>query len=238
MNGEYKNEEDVIDLSVVFNVLLKNLPLLVIMMVLGAAAAFSYTKYMIPERYEAYATVIINNKTSETQQYISAGDLSSSKNLAELYSIIITSDTVLDKIMNDMGDETSYSELKGVKVETISESQVVRISMTSTNPEHAKEIVEKFVKYSKPVIMDKVDAASSVKELNDTVVANNGNPVSPNKKRNTLIGALAGFALAAAIVILKELLNTTLKTEADVKNALDVPLLGVVPKVDRKEFSK
>lgn len=238
MNGNYKNEEDVIDLSVLLGVLLKNLPLLIIMMVLGAAAAFSYTKYLVPERYEATATVIINNKTSDSQQYITAGDLSSSKNLAELYSIIITSDTVLDKIMNDMGDRTTYAELKSVRVETISESQVVKISMTSTDPKHAKEIVEKFVKYSKPVIMDKVDAAGSVKDLNDTVMSNNGNPVSPNKKKNTAIGAMAGFVLAAAIVILKELLNNTLKTEADVKNVLDIPLLGVVPMVDRKEFSK
>lgn len=238
MNGKYKNdEEDVIDLSVLFGVLLKNLPLLIIMMVLGAAAAFSYTKYLVPEKYEASATVIINNKSSDTQ-YVNQGDLSSAKNLAELYSIIIKSDTVLDKIMNDMGDSTSYGELKSVKVETMNETQVVKISMTSTDPEHAKEIVEKFVKYSKPVIMDKVDAAGSVKELNDAVLSNNGNPVSPNKNKNTMVGALGGLVLAAALVVLKELLNTTLKTEADVKNALDVPLLGVIPKIERKEFSK
>lgn len=238
MNGNYNNEEeDVIDLSVLFSVLFKNLPLLIIMMILGAAAAFSYTKYMIPEKYEATAQVIINNKSSDTQ-YVNQGDLSSAKNLAELYSIIIKSDTVLDKIMTDMGDRTTYSELKGVKVETMNDTQVVKISMTSTDPEKAKEIVEKFVKYSKPVIMDKVDAAGSVKELNDAVMSNNGNPVSPNKKKNTALGAGAGLLLAAAIVILKELLNTTLKTEADVKSALGVPLLGVVPKVDRKEFTK
>lgn len=238
MNGKYKNEqEDVIDLSIIFGVLLKNIPLLVIMMVLGAAAAFSYTKYLIPERYRAEATVIVNNKINDSQ-YISQGDLSSAKNLAELYSIIIKSDTVLDKIINDMGDRTSYSELRNsVSVTTVSETQVVTISMTSTNPEHAKEVVEKFVKYSKPVIMDKVDAGS-VKELNEAALANNGNPVSPNKKKNTMIGALGGLVLAAAIVILKELFNTTLKTEADVKSVLDVPLLGVIPKVDRKEFNK
>ncbi len=238
MNGKYKNEqEDVIDLSIIFGVLLKNIPLLVIMMVLGAAAAFSYTKYLIPERYRAEATVIVNNKINDSQ-YISQGDLSSAKNLAELYSIIIKSDTVLDKIINDMGDRTSYSELRNsVSVTTVSETQVVTISMTSTNPEHAKEVVEKFVKYSKPVIMDKVDAGS-VKELNEAALANNGNPVSPNKKKNTMIGAFGGLVLAAAIVILKELFNTTLKTEADVKSVLDVPLLGVIPKVDRKEFNK
>ena len=238
MNGKYKNEEeDVIDLSVIFGVLLKNLPLLIIMMVLGAAAAFSYTKYFIPEKYQATATVIVNNKTNDSQ-YISQGDITSAKNLAELYSIIIKSDTVLDKIINDMGEKTSYSELRNsVTVTTVSETQVVTISMTSTDPEHAKEIVEKFVKYSKPVIMDKVDAGS-VKELNEAALSNNGNPVSPNKKKNTMIGALGGLVLAAALVILKELLNTTLKTETDVKNALDVPLLGVIPKVDRKEFIK
>ena len=199
MNGKYKNEqEDLIDLSVIFGVLLKNIPLLVIMMVLGAAAAFSYTKYFIPEKYRAEATVIVNNKISDSQ-YISQGDLSSAKNLAELYSIIIKSDTVLDKIINDMGDRTSYSELRNsVSVTTVSETQVVTISMTSTNPEHAKEVVEKFVKYSKPVIMDKVDAGS-VKELNEAALANNGNPVSPNKKKNTMIGA---FGVLSPLVYL------------------------------------
>ena len=49
-------------------------------------------------------------------------------------------------------------------------------------------------------------------------------------------GFLLGFILAAAIVILKELLNTTLKTEADVTSTLGIPLLGVIPMVDRKEF--
>ena len=68
--------------------------------------------------------------------------------------------------------------------------------------------------------MDKVDAGS-VKELNEAALANNGNPVSPNKKKNTVIGALGGLVLAAAIVVLKELLNTTLKTEASEKFIFD-----------------
>lgn len=236
MNGKYKNtEEDVIDLSVMFGVLMKNWVLILIMTILGAAAAFSITKYLIPEKYQATATVIVNNKAGDTQ-YVNLSDITSSQGLAELYSIIIKSDNVLDKIVNDLGDETSYEELKkSVKVETISDTQVVQISMTSTDPKHAQEIVDKFVKYSKPVIMEKVDAGS-VKELNAAALSNNGDPISPSMPKNTIVGGGLGFILAAAIVILKELLNTTLKTEADVTSTLGIPLLGVIPMVDRKEF--
>lgn len=236
MNGKYKNtEEDVIDLSIVFNALLKHWLVIAIITVLGAVAAFSVTKYFIPNRYEATATVIVNNKAGDTQ-YLNQSDILSSKGLAELYSIIIKSDTVVDQIVKDFDGKVTGNDLKRiVRVATVSETQVVEISVTSTDPEYAKKVVEKFVKYSKPVILEKVEAGS-VKDLNVASLSNNGKPISPNKKKNTMLGAAAGFILAAGIIILKELFNTTLKTEADVTSVLNVPLLGVIPMVDRKEF--
>lgn len=236
MNEKYKNtDEEMIDLSIIFGILLKHVALLIVMTVLGSAAAFTITRYMIAPKYQATATVIVNNKASDTQ-YLNNADITSAKGLAELYSIIIKSDTVLEKIVQDYDNKLTYEQLRNsVKVETLGETQVVQISMVSTDPDFAKDIVGKFAEYSKPVIKEKVDAGS-VKDLNAVALSNNGNPISPNKMKNTAAGGLFGFVLAAGLVILKELLNTTLKTEADVTRALNVPLLGVIPMVDRKEF--
>ena len=53
--------------------------------------------------------------------------------------------------------------------------------------------------------------------------------------KNVMMGALAGFALAAAvIVILFAIMNDSIKTEDDIERALGIPTLAVIP--DRKDY--
>ena len=59
-------------------------------------------------------------------------------------------------------------------------------------------------------------------------------PVSPSMNKNVMMGALAGFALAAAIVILFAIMNDSIKTEDDIERALGIPTLAVIP--DRKDY--
>lgn len=119
----------------------------------------------------------------------------------------------------------------------IENTSVVQITVTSTSPEFALNVTKKFVEYSKPLILEKVEAGS-VKDLNLPALLNNGNPISPNRRQNTIKGVAVGIVLAVIIVFLKEFLDTKIKTEADAVAALSVPLLGVIPVVDRKEFVK
>lgn len=238
MNDTVKNtDNDVIDLSLVFALLRKNLVLLIIFSIIGGIVAYFGTVYLIPEKYRATATVVVNNRSAE-YNYITPNEITSSKNLAELYSIIIKSDNVLQQVIDDLELDISYEELKNsVSVQTISDTQVVEISMESTDPEYAKAVVAKFVEYSKPMIVEKIEAGS-VKDLNESALSNNGDPVSPNRKKNTICGVVFGLILSIGLVVLKELLNTKIKSETDAVNALGVPLLGVIPTVDRKEFNK
>lgn len=236
MNEKVKNsDEDVIDLALVIKALRKYIALLIVVALVCGIGAYLVTEYVIPEKYEATATVIVNNRASDSQ-YIYPSEISSSQDLAELYSIIIKSDTVLQQVIDDLKLNMTFEQLKNaVNVETIGGTQVVEISMVGTDPEYIKQIVAKFVEYSKPMILEKVEAGS-VKDLNVAAVSNNGNPVSPNKKKNTLIGAFIGFCICAAVVIMKELFSTKIKSEDDVVNALNVPLLGIIPMIDGKEF--
>ena len=54
-------------------------------------------------------------------------------------------------------------------------------------------------------------------------------PVSPNKYKNTILGALLGMIVACGIVTLSFLLNDTVMTEEDITKKLGLNVLGVIP---------
>lgn len=231
------NEEYTIDLMLMLGLLRKHVILLIVCAIVGGGLAYGVTNYFIPERYRATATVIINNRATDSQ-YIYPSEIQSSQDLAELYSIIIKADGVLESVKKDLNLNISNEQLKNsIDVGLVGDTQVVEISCTSTNPQYALDLVTKFVEYSKPMILEKVEAGS-VKDLNEPSLSNNGNPVSPNKKKNTMVGVLGGAVAAAAFVILREMLNTKFKTEADVTNTLGVPVLGIIPFIEEKEFAQ
>ena len=57
------------------------------------------------------------------------------------------------------------------------------------------------------------------------------NPISPNKKLNLAIAFFLGLMISVGIVFLLEYLDSTIKTESDVEKYLDLPVLGVIPKM-------
>ena len=54
-------------------------------------------------------------------------------------------------------------------------------------------------------------------------------PVAPRKGLTLVLAALLGFIVGCALVIAHELMNRTIRTEDDVKNYLDLPVLGSIP---------
>lgn len=54
-------------------------------------------------------------------------------------------------------------------------------------------------------------------------------PSSPNTKRNTLLGAVLLLALSCGVTILVYLLDNTVKGEEDIRQRLDLPVLGEIP---------
>ncbi len=227
------NNEIELDLKVVFNVFKKNIVLICVVAICFGAAFFAYSNFLVAPKYKASATIIVNNKSTSSDS-VNTSDLSASQGLADVYSIIIKSDTVLQKVIDNLGLSVTYESLSNsISVTAVNSTQVVEISMKDTDPEFAKMVISEVIKVSPPIIADKVEAGS-VKVISETRLSNNGNPVSPNKKRNTIIGALIGFVLTFLIVLFKELLNNTFKKEEDIQNILNIPLLGVIPLTGRK----
>lgn len=86
---------------------------------------------------------------------------------------------------------------------------------------------------------------SRVKESNILQTSNTSNirlvetaqppvaPVSPKKKRNLALGIVLGLFLGGGLAFLFEYLDQTIRTEDDIHEHLNLPVLAVVPKADK-----
>jgi capsular exopolysaccharide synthesis family protein len=59
-------------------------------------------------------------------------------------------------------------------------------------------------------------------------------PIGPNKKRNILIAMIGGLFIGGVLSFLLESFDKHIRTPADIKQYLDIPCLGSIPKVSHK----
>ena len=54
-------------------------------------------------------------------------------------------------------------------------------------------------------------------------------PVSPRPKINLALGLLVGLALGIGLAVLRESLDTSIKSVEDLQNVMNTPVLGIIP---------
>ena len=66
--------------------------------------------------------------------------------------------------------------------------------------------------------------------IDRNTVSSTAKKVSPNKLSNTMLGAIAGFAVVVIIIAVTVILDNMIRTEEDLKQKFSLPVLGVIPK--------
>lgn len=217
---------ETIDLLEVLNVVRQHILIIVLTTVIAAAAGFCVSKFLMVPKYESSALMIVNTRQDATAN-VTSDQITSATKLVSTYSIIIKSDTVLQQVINNLGLNLTYPELKDrVTVSAVDDTQVMQITVLSDNPEWARQVCEQITLISPDVILESVEAGS-VKLISQASV--NPDPVSPNILRNTAVVALLGLVLSVGVVILREMLDNRIKTEEDVRKYLELPVIGVIP---------
>ena len=215
-----ENEEyDTIDLLEVLNAVRQHLAILILCTLAAAIAGFAVSKFAMTPQYESSALMIVNTRQDSATKLVST------------YSIIIKSDTVLQQVINDLGLSLNYSELKNrVTVDAVDDTQVMKITVRSNNPEWAQQVCNKITEVSPDVILEAVEAGS-VKVISNASLA--ATPVSPNTTKNTALGGMIGLVLCLGVIFLQVLLDNKLNNEEDVAKYLDLTVVGVIPEYER-----
>jgi capsular polysaccharide biosynthesis protein len=97
------------------------------------------------------------------------------------------------------------------------------------------EICQDIVSLAPDAILQSVDAGS-VKVVDQPWTS--GKPVSPKVKRNTIVMGLLGLLGSILVVVIVELTNNKFRSTEDVKDVLDLQVLGVIPLEDSSTKKK
>lgn len=224
-------QEEGIDLVWLFYALIKKAWLIVLVAVVCACGTAGYTKFRIDPTYTSKATMLVLTKETTLT---SLADLQLGTQLTKDYTILITSQPVLNEVIENLGLNMNYKALKGrVSIENPEDTRILYVSVTLNDAKQAKAVVDELVNVSSAYIAEQMDiTAPRIIEYGELT----GTKTGPNMTKNALMGFLAGAFIVCAILVIMELLNDTIQTEDDVERYLSIPTLAVVP--DKSEEQK
>lgn len=229
------NEQE-IDLIELFNNIKKHTLLIIILGLLIGGISYGVSSYLLTPQYDSNATMIVNNSTSTDNQNpqqdnVDFGQIQANKALISTYSEIVKSRGIADKVISNLNLDMDYGEFsEKVSIEPVKDTQIISVKVVDTIPERAQDIANETANIFKDSIGDimKVDNV----QILDGATLPEG-PSSPNIKKNTSIGIVLGLVLGVLIAIFKELSDKTIKSQEQVMEYFDIPVIGVIP--DKKQ---
>lgn len=217
-----------IDLRKIFYQIVQNIVTIALVTFAAAMVGYIISAFLIKPTYSASAQMLVNNKNGEQQtSSITQSDINASSSLVSTYSIILKSHDVLEKVVEDC--QLGYSQetlSKMISVSSVNSTQVMRITVKNHDANEALAICSDIVRLAPEAIMTAMDAGS-VTTVSTPYTT--GKRVSPSKKKYTLAGGLLGLFACLAWILIKEITNDKFKTTDDVRNVLDLNILGVIP---------
>jgi len=214
-----------IDLKEIFRVLWKRAWIIVLCAVLVGALALAYTANFVTPMYRAKVTMYVNNAGSTGT--LTSGNLAVALQQVNTYMNMISSDTVLQAVADEMNLDTQPAALKSlVSTQAVKDTEIFAVYVTHKDPRFAADMANAIAKVAPPLL--KQFTGGSIAQIIDYAKVPTSR-ISPSYKNNAVIGALVGAVLAAAVFVLQVLLDTRIKTEADLEKICDIPVLGMIP---------
>ncbi len=235
METTNRNDEIEINFREIFAILLDKLAVIILVAVLGAAVAFTYTKFMVVPTYKSSTQVYVSNTTT-TSDKINVGDLQSGTLMTKDYRVVVKSTPVLEQVKSNLKLNISTEELAAkISVEIPADTRILKISVVDTDPFTAKNIADSVREASKTQIMNVMGI-----EMVNTIEEGNlpENPIGPNMKLNVLIGFMLGLIIAVAAIIIRFMLDDTIKVQEDVEKYLGISVLGLIPETETPDSKK
>ncbi|MGS2779017.1 YveK family protein [Robertmurraya sp. GLU-23] len=152
--------------------------------------------------------------------------------------VIIKDKTVLEKVITKLGIErTPESLAQNIQVGSIDDTQVVKINVIDINPERAAAIANTTANVFIEEIPNIMMGFDDVRVLSDAQV----NPFPINESNeNKIIGAafLCGIVIGIGLIFLVDSLDDSIRSEQDIEHLLEVPILGSVSTMSKKNINK
>lgn len=226
--------KETISLQELFKILKKRIVLIFSILVMSVTITAVVSYFFLSPIYEVSTQILINQKELEQNQF-NTQDIETNLQLINTYNVIIKSPFILSKVIDNLELNTT-TDLLYEKIEVNSEqnSQVINVSVQDSNPIRAVNIAN----MTAEVLQNETQTLMNVDNvtvISPAVNKKNIKPVSPNIPLNLVIATVIGLMIGVGITLLKVYLDTSIKTEQDVNDILELSILGLVSPITQKK---
>lgn len=194
----------------------------------AGSMALLYTMNFVTPQYRTSVSIIVNNRSAEmTVEETTSASLAASMRLVNTYINVISSDTVLSRVVERAKLEYSVEEIRGMmSTEQMDDTEMFRVYVTHPDPEIAVQVANAIAREALDGIEEFVEGSSAL--VVDYAKVPQGR-YSPSYSKSGIVGGCVGGIIALVYVTLRYLLDVRLKTSEDLDAVFDIPVLGQIP---------
>ena len=221
MNEKQVSTKD-INLKELFLSLKKRIWIILIITVLSTIAGVIYSAKNVPTPlYQTSSRIILGEKSD-----------------MNTLQVIIRDSTVLEKVVKKLALVQSPESLANqINVQRLAESQVVSINVVDTDPDRAAKIANTTAEVFKEEV-PKILNFNGVSILSSAKIQPFPINGDGNGNRTVIIALIFGIVAGIGFSFFLDSLDETIKSEKDVEAYLDLPVLGRISKMNKKNILK
>ncbi len=198
---------------------------------LGLALAGAYSLLTTPT-YSARSQVYVSVQGSDSTTDLLQGSNFTVRQVKS-YIELVTSPRVLDPVIEELGlADDAGSLAQRVRADSPLDTALINVTATDESPQLAAEIANATARSLAAVVGEletPVGGGDSPVQISTVRAASvPTSAASPNVRLNLALGLVVGLVLGVSVAVVRELLDTRVRSTSDVEDVTDAPVLGVV----------
>ena len=203
----------------------KKLEIIIIILTFMIIGAVYTLKFVKPMYSSSTSLLLAGSQNAETT--ITTTDITINNKLITTYSELIKSKNILRQVKSNLNLSLSEDTLKGmIKVKAVDTTDLIQITVTSAEPELSMEIaneiavifidnIQDYYKIDNVQVVDKAEVSSKPSNINHT--------------KDLLMFSAVGVVVAAMVVFVINLIDTTIKSAETIEEEFNIPVLASIP---------
>lgn len=234
-----------IDLERMAVYILKRIWVVIVCAAIGFGVMY-YRASKAVDTYTASGTMFVTNSNPNLVNYgyTSTSDINSAVSLVNIYSEVIKSETVMQRVLeyrietvsdNNIGQDLLLSQkypnlttdfIKAtIRMASVNQTPMVKVSCTTTNPQLSADICNAVLQVA-PAAIKEVVGAGEAKPQDFATVPRFANARS--EKKQGLVGGLVGAVLACAVLLVLFLMNRKVEKPGELTDKYTPPILSYI----------
>jgi capsular exopolysaccharide synthesis family protein len=204
--------------------------LIVVCLLIAVGVAALLTLQVTP-RYASTSRLFVSTPGSDTSAAYQGG-LFSQQRVAS-YADLVTGDEIAQRVIDKLGLHESASALSSqISATVVPETVILDVTVTDPNPRMAQRldqaVADEFTDYITELETPPGKHRAPIKATVVDPAPLPGSAVYPQPVRNIGLAAIVGLLLGVGGAVLRETLNTSVRTPEDVAAASGAPILGSI----------